>query len=546
MSANVSRDFTMAGRCGIPTSADAVSLIVTAVLPTATGGLRVYPAATPLPGTTSLMYQALKTRANNGGFGLGYGGALSVHVDQPAGTSTHLVIDVTGYYETGAAAPPPPPGTGAHIWSADFGGTGALDSAFPLGVAVDGRGEIAMAGYFQNNVNLGTGTVSSAGLSDVFVAKYNSQGVPMWVRRAGSTQDDRAKAVAVDASGNVLVTGLFYGTVDFGGGSVSAAPNASSCFVAKYSSSGAHLWSKRLSSASGLDEGMAIAVDSAGNVLVGGMLYQTSNFGGANLASAGSADVFVVKLSPDGSHIWSRRGGGSGEDFVFGLAVDGNGNPAITGHSTATADFGGGNLSGAGGKDIFVAHYAGANGTHNWSRRVGGSANDVGRGISIDAAGDVVVTGNFMSSSVNFGSGAMANSGGADIFLAKYSSDGTARWSKRFGGSLSLEEKAFGVATDSAGSIVVTGSVVDAIDFGGGALGGDGYYDIFVAKFGSAGTHAWSKRTGAGAGTAIATEDSTGNVVVTGYFTGNTVVNFGGANLSSPGGSDAFLVEFGP
>lgn len=541
----------MTGRCGIPTSADAVTLAVAAVLPTAAGGLRIYPAGAALPGTTALMYRASMTRANNGAFGLGSGGALGVYVDQPAGSTTHLVLDVTGYYETGAATPPPPPpppppGTGAHIWSADFGGTGAADSVIPLGVAVDGRGEIAMVGYLKNSADLGTGTLTSAGLSDIFVAKYDTNGGPMWSRRVGGAQDDRAKAVAVDASGNVYVTGLFYGTVDFGGGAVTSAPNAANCFVAKYSAGGAHVWSKRLSTASGIDEGMAIGVDPWGNVLVAGMLYQTSNYGGANLTSAGSADVFVVKLTADGAHVWSKRAGGSGEDFVFGLAVDGNGNVAITGHSIGTADFGGGNLAGAGAKDIFVAHYSGANGAHNWSRRVGGSTDDVGRGIAIDGAGDVVVTGNFSSGSVNFGSGAVSNSGGADIFIAKYGPDGTARWTRRFGGSLSLDEESVGVATDAAGSIVVTGSVVDSIDFGGGSLPGDGYYDIFVAKFGSDGAHAWSKRTGAGEGKAAATEDATGNVVAAGFLVGTTVVNFGGSNLVSPGGYDGFLVEFGP
>jgi hypothetical protein len=434
---------------------------------------------------------------------------------------------------------------GAHVWSRDFGGPGAMDSVLPQGVAVDNLGEVAMAGYFVNSADLGTGTLSSAGAADIFVAKYSTQGTPLWARQAGSSQDDRAKAVAFDGSGNVLVTGLFYGTIDLGGGAVSSAPNAVNCFVAKYSPTGAHLWSKRLSSALGLDEGMGIAVDSSGNVLVAGMLYQTSNFGGSNLTSAGSADAFLVKLSPTGTHLWSKRVGGSAEEFVYGLAVDGSGNPAITGHSTGSADFGGGSLAGAGGKDIFVAQYSGSTGAHLWSRRVGGSVDDVGRGIAIDGAGDVVVTGNFASSSVNFGSGALANTGGADIFLAKYSSGGTSLWSKRFGAGLSLDEKAFGVGTDPSGNILLTGSVVDAIDFGGGSLPGDGYYDIFVAKFGSAGGHVWSKRTGAGAGTSVAS-DGGGNVVAAGYFVGSTPVNFGGANLLSPGGTDAFLVEFGP
>jgi hypothetical protein len=365
----------------------------------------------------------------------------------------------------------------------------------------------------------------------------------MWSRRFGAAQEDRAKAVAVDGSGNVWVTGLFRGTVDFGGGPVTAVA-AGSAFLAKYSSTGAHLLSKRLSVGTAPEDGTALAVDGSGNVLVGGLLYQTSDFGGGPLTSAGSTDIFLVKLSSSGTHIWSRRMGGSGEEWIHGLAVNGSGGPALTGYSTAAADFGGGVLGGAGGKDIIVVQYS-STGAHVWSRRVGGSADEVAWGVSVDGGSNVVVTGNFVSSSINFGAGALANSGGADIFLAKYDSGGSAVWSKRFGTSLTIEEKAFGVATDGAGNIVLTGSIVDALDFGGGPLPGDGYYDIFLAKFTGAGAHVWSRRTGEGAGTEI-DADGAGNVIAAGSFSGATTVNFGGANLASPGGTDTFLVKLGP
>ncbi|MDQ5857217.1 MAG: SBBP repeat-containing protein [Acidobacteriota bacterium] len=542
LAANTSRSFTITGRCGVPTSADAVSLNITAVASTASGTLRVYPAGTPLPGTSSLNYPAAKARANNGNYGLGSGGAVAVRVDQPSG-SVHFVLDVAGYYETGGA--PPPPGTGVHLWSRDFGETGPTDNVVPLGVAVDVLGEISMVGYLQNRADLGTGSLISAGGTDIFVARYSSAGTPLWSRRIGSASDERAKAVAVDGSGNVFVTGFFRGTVDFGGGPVSAATNAANAFLAKYSPTGGHLWSRRLSTGSGLDDGTALAVDGIGNVLVGGILYQTSDFGGGPLTTAGGADIFLEKLSSStGAHIWSKRVGGAGEDWVYGLAVNGSGGPALIGSSVGSADFGGGVLGGAGGKDIIVAQYL-STGGHGWSRRVGGSADDVGRGIAVDGAGNVVVTGNFASSSINFGSGALANSGGADIFLTRYDAGGSALWSKRFGSSLSLAENAYAVATDGAGNILLTGSVVDTIDFGGGALPGDGYYDIFLAKFDSAGAHSWSKRTGAGEGTDIAA-DALGNVIAAGDFSGATTVNLGGNNLLSPGGTDTFLVKFGP
>jgi hypothetical protein len=201
-------------------------------------------------------------------------------------------------------------------------------------------------------------------------------------------------------------------------------------------------------------------------------------------------------------------------------------------------------LNGFGAKDIIVAQYS-STGGHVWSRRVGGSGDDVGRSIAMDGSGNVIVTGNFASASVNFGSGALSNVGGADIFLTKYSSQGASLWARAFGSSLSLFEAAYAVSADGAGNVLLTGTAAGPIDFGGGVLTGDNYYDIYVAKFDGAGAHAWSRRTGAGEGTGIAA-DASGNVVAVGTFSGSTTVNFGGNALLSPGATDTFLVKFGP
>jgi hypothetical protein len=450
----------------------------------------------------------------------------------------------SAYSNTAAAMTQGAAAAGAHLWSKSFGGLSASASAFPNAVAVDGLGEIVVAGYFVNSVDLGSGLLTSAGAGDIFVAKYSSAGAPLWSRRVGSSQDDRGKAVAVDWGGNVYVTGLFRGTVDFGGGAVSAAPLAANAFLAKYSPAGVHLWSKRLSSAAGLDEGTALAVDGADNVVVAGILYQTSDFGGGPLATAGGADVFLVRLSSAGAHLWSRRMGGAVEDWATAVAVDAAGNPSVAGYYSGSADFGQGALTSAGGRDLFVARYDVA-GAPVWSRRFGGPADDVARGLAVDSGGNAVVAGNFLSASMAVGATPLTNAGGADIYLARIDPDGLPLWAKRFGSTLALDEKAQAVSVDGAGNILLTGSVVDAIDFGGGLLASDGWYDIFLAKFSSTGAHTWSKRTGAGAGQRIAA-DGNGNVVATGEFSGSTPVSFGGATLSSPGGTDMFLVKIAP
>jgi beta-propeller repeat-containing protein len=410
-------------------------------------------------------------------------------------------------------------------------------------MAVDALGELATVGTIQNSVNLGTGTLTSAGSTDIFVAKYAADGTPLWSRRIGSTAGDVGKAVAIDGSGSVYITGYFRGTVDFGGGPVTT--TLTSTFLAKYSSTGLHQWSKKLSTAtSGTDEGTALAADVNGNVIVGGSFYQTSDFGGGPLTSAGGQDVFLAKYSSAGVHTWSRRIGGTTDDVVNRLTLDASGGPVAAGYFNGSADFGGGSLTSAGGKDIFVARYTSA-GAHVWSKQIGGSLDDIARGVAVDGGGNVVLTGNFASSSVNFGGGALVNSGGADIFLAKYDSTGAHVWSKRFGGSFSAAEIGTDVATDGAGNVLLTGSVVDTIDFGGGPLPSDGWYDIFLAKFSATGAHVWSKRTGAGEGKGVESEVGD-NVIAAGVFSGSTRVNFGGADLLSPGGNDTFLVKLGP
>jgi fibronectin type III domain protein/beta-propeller repeat-containing protein len=452
----------------------------------------------------------------------------------------------SGYSNTASATTSVVPGgTLAHIWSEGFGGAGAFDSAVPMDMAVDSLGEVVITGTLDGSADMGTGLLVSAGGTDIFVAKYASNGTPLWSWRIGSTGDELSRAIAFDRNGNVYVTGYFRGTVDFGGGPISSAPSMASAFLAKYSSTGGHLFSKRLSTGSGSDMGTALAVDANDDVVVAGGLYQTSDFGGGPLTSVGGADIFLAKLSSSGTHIWSRRFGGTGDDSAYRVAVDRNsGNPVITGSFLGSVDFGGGTLVSAGGKDIFVAKYA-STGSYVWSKRFGGTLDEIAQSVAVDAGGNVVLTGNFASSSVDFGGGALANSGGADIFLARYAATGAHIWSKRFGGTSSLEERAYRVATDGAGNILLTGSVVDNIDFGGGPLARDGWYDIFLAKFSATGAHIGSKRTGAGSGNAIAA-DGADNVLATGSFVGTTPVNFGGVDLVSPGGNDTFLVKLGP
>jgi len=134
----------------------------------------------------------------------------------------------------------------------------------------------------------------------------------IWSKRFGGTLGDFGNSVATDTSGNVLVTGAFYGTVDFGGGNLTSVFR--NIFLAKYAPNGNHLWSKRFGDGGG-EDGTGVTTDTSGNVLVTGNFDSTVDFGGGNLTSAGgSNDIFLAKFDANGNHLWSKCFGGTNID----------------------------------------------------------------------------------------------------------------------------------------------------------------------------------------------------------------------------------------
>ncbi len=147
---------------------------------------------------------------------------------------------------------------------------------------------------------------------------------------------------------------------------------------------GSHIWSERFGGASN-DFGRAVEVDSTGNLIVAGRFMGTVNFGGGPLTSIGSSSLFVAKYTTEGTYQWSKAYGGASSDVIVqSIAIDSSGNVVVVGYFTGAVNFGGGVLTSAGGNDIFLVKYSGANGAHVWSKRFGSSQNDAGYGVTVD------------------------------------------------------------------------------------------------------------------------------------------------------------------
>jgi len=366
---------------------------------------------------------------------------------------------------------------GVHLWSRRFGSTG-WDTGYS--VAVDSGGNVLVTGSFLGTVNFGGDDLTSNGDDDIFLAKYDTYGNHIWSKHFGAADGDGGTSVSIDGSGNVLMTGSFRGTVNFGGNDLTSA-GWNNIFLAKFDGDGHHIWSKHFGANHIGETGNSVSVDGDRNVLVTGKFLGTVNFGGDDLTSEGDEDIFLAKYDSDGNHLWSKRFGADGYDNGQSVSVDGNGNVLVTGYFNGRVSFGGPYFTSFGNhSDIFLAKFDDG-GNHIWSKQFGSGSYDEGYSVSVDQDGNVFATGIFQQI-VSFGGEDLISEGDLDIFLAKFSSNGSHIWSKRFGSY--DEDIGTSVSVDRSGDILVTGQFHDTVNFGGDDLTSADNYDIFMMKCG--------------------------------------------------------------
>jgi hypothetical protein len=154
------------------------------------------------------------------------------------------------------------------------------------------------------------------------------------------------------------LTGIFRGTVNFGGGAFTPSASYYQAYLLKLSSSGTHQWSLQVGASTYSDYGYGVACDRVGNVIFTGYFRSTATFGGSTLTSAGSYDAYLAKLSPNGTQIWAQRFGDGSAQYGRGVAVDPWNNVIVTGYYAGTINLTGTTLTSAGSNDTFIAKFA--------------------------------------------------------------------------------------------------------------------------------------------------------------------------------------------
>jgi len=230
---------------------------------------------------------------------------------------------------------------GAHQWSRGFGDVKPQTSH---GVVTNDAGDIFVGGSFDGVLDPGSGPLASAGNLDVFLARFDAEGVAVWGKRWGGALEDRLFTLAIDGDGHLGFGGDSLGGLDLGDGPLADGLHN---YVAEVDGDGAPQWSRRVSP--GQTNLLAVAYDGAGSLFATGGFYGDGNdFGDGPRVSQGQGDIFLVKLDGAGQHVWTHSFGDPKHQAPAGVAASATGVVAITGELSGEVDFGDGLHSVAG------------------------------------------------------------------------------------------------------------------------------------------------------------------------------------------------------
>lgn len=431
-------------------------------------------------------------------------------------------------------------------------------------LALDAAGNVYVTGYFSTTTDFDPGTgvfnLQSLNAEDIFLAKYRPDGSLVWAKSIGDFRYQAGYSITLDSTGNIYMTGIFFGSLDFDPGpgvsTLSSAGNED-VFICKFNNNGDFIWARKIGGPSN-DFSNAVVVDRNGNIYFNGYFDGTSDFdpgtGNFNMTSVGSTDIYICKLSSAGNFIWARQIGGLASEGAYSIGLDAQNNVYTTGFFWGTVDFDPGpgnfNLTSNGFGDGFILKL---NPGGNFVRAgsMGGNGRVRCNNLKFANTDAIYVTGYF-DGNTDFDIGPASNIlsssiGDEDIFIVKYDLNFNLLWAKQITGP--SFQRSIALDVDADDNVYATGHYNGSADFdpgpGNRTLIATGDPDIFVLKLNKAGEFVWvAHGTGSFYGSGYALKvDKQNNIYVAGTFEGTKDFDPGPDEykLTSAGESEIFI-----
>ncbi len=462
-------------------------------------------------------------------------GNYTVVIRNPFGMVTSAVARLT-VRSDGAASRP------SWNWVRSMGG---LNSDGANAVAVSSDGSVYVAGTFQKTNVIGDDIlVASQNAANVFVAKFDRQGLPVWAGQSFGSRNDTSTGLVVDPQGYPVVAGYFESAeIRFGGITMTnRSAGDTDGFLVKFTPGGGVQWAIAFGGTRD-DEVHGLAMDRDGALYLGGHFSSSGlAIGGTVLTNKGGTDLWLAKFRSDGELVWARNDGYSGLHEGRAVAVDDLGQVYFTGKLWGRIRFGTNEFDSHYDHDLFLAKYN-PDGGFEWARQLTSYSVVAGTALAVNPEGDVLVAGYFDQSFWPDGQFVLCR-GGQDLLLAKYNSRGEPMWARSYGGA--GNEMPRRLLTGPAGTYYLCGYFDQTADFDGILLGST-TRDLLVAQLNGQGDVLWAKQAGGrraelANGMAL---DSQGQLHLAGEFYGPS--SFDGATYPSMDGTkDSFVAQLGP
>jgi copper(I)-binding protein len=460
---------------------------------------------------------------------------------------------------------------GTPLWARKIGGNG---NDTPTQIKLDSSANLYISGsYSSNPVTIYNAdetaftTLTNSGSNDIFIVKYNSEGIPQWARRAGGGNTESSNGIILDNSNNIYMYGYYdsgyYGSNPFkvynSDGSSFAeltttgfSDSDSDVFILKYNSDGIPQWLRRIGGAR-VDRPLHMIFDSSYNMYMFGTttsssldIFNSDGSSFAQITNPGSGSfqyTFIVKYNSSGTPQWITKIGIISNNTPINIVSDSSGNIYVSGNyssnplticnidgTTFTT------LTNSGASDIFIVKYN-SDGIPQWARSIGGSAGDFSTNAVVDASENIYISGTYSSNPLIIYNAdgtsftTLTNSGSSDIFIVKYNSDGTPQWARNCKNGRIMK-----MILDASANIITYGYylttpliIYNADGSSFTTLTNSGNNDIFIIKYDSSGTPESARKISGNLNDypSDILVDSSSNMYISGTYTSNplTIIN---------------------